>query len=672
MFRLLVSILLFLFTCLAVTAQDKMSSKKHVKLAEQLLSEKKYSAAAQHYEAAWSQKPKKLEWLHLAAQCFLKAREYRKAADAFGTVKDNKFFPQARLYYAIALQQSGQFDEAIPEFLLYLNGNMSQERDNLQGRIEDYINGCSAAIRQSDSSESKKIELEHLSATVNSTDNDFAPIAFGDDILYFIQTTIASSKLLRTQQNGNEWTATQGIQNLSIPVNMTLESGAFSPDGSRFYCALSYTIQIKKEKKRTCAIYLFRRTDKGWSAPSKLSDRVNTEGGVTTHPFVFHKDGKEVLLFASDRTGGQGGMDIWNVTRDLKNESFSLAQNMGSNINTPEDEVTPYYDSEENALYFSSTARASFGGLDIFKSKGLLNAWNIAENIGAPFNSGADDYYFVKNKSLTGGFFVSNRTMGIEKISSIDDDIFSFRINNRIELNIVGQIFDKEGKNLMENARVTLFERKANDVQRLLSSIMASEGQYQFSLLPQKNYILEVDKDGYRQADYKFDTKATLKSISKDFNLEKQAILASIKTDNSEKENPKKTDAVATNENKSPKTKSPSQPKTSSTTPKTTSGEKITPITKPKSENGVTYKVQILAYEYLDNANRRRLSRVDDLGSFDTEKANISGKTFTRVMLAGYDTYTEASDVLKKVKDRSLTDAFIIRYENGKRTNKSK
>ncbi len=680
MSRLPLYIALFFLSVCSLSAQDNLSSKKHVKLAQQLLAEYKFGAAAQHYEAAWSQKPKKLEWLNEAAQSYLKAREYRKAAESFGTIKDNKFFPKARLNYAISLQQSGQFDEAIPEFLLYLNGYDGKDRDDVQERIEDYINGCTAAIRQMDSVESKKIQFEHLSATINSVEDDVAPMPFGDDILYFTNITNGNSKLLRSQQLSNDWSLAQDVQSLPLLGNFSIENGVFSSDGSRFYCTACQMTQVKKEKKRTCAIYVLKRTDKGWSSPAKLPERINTEGGITTQPYVFTKDGKEILLFASNRVGGKGGMDIWNATRDVKGEGYTEPQNMGSNINTEGDEATPYYDSEENALYFSSNGLSSFGGLDIFKSKGLDNKWSAAENIGAPFNSGADDYFFVKNKSLTGGFFVSNRTIGMEKISSRDDDIFSFKINNRIELSVAGKIFEKETKSTLENARISLYERRGGEMLRLLSSMMAVDGNYSFSLLPQKNYVLEIDKDGFRQTAFDFNTKDSLKNISQNFNLERYMVLASTRVEPPVKEADKKPETVAINENKSPKNKPDNAKNPSNTLEKAENTEggtrkntevKTTP-TKPKNQNGVSFKVQVLAYEMLDNTNRKRLSRVDDLGDFDTEKATVNGKTFTRVMLASFENYNEAVRILKKVKDRSLTDAFIIRYEDGNRTNRSK
>ena len=86
----------------------------------------------------------------------------------------------------------------------------------------------------------------------------------------------------------------------------------------------------------------------------------------------------------------------------------------------------------------------------------------------------------------------------------------------------------------------------------------------------------------------------------------------------------------------------------------------------------VVFKVQVLAYETdLDNVNISKLKRVEDLGDFETETAEVNGKRFTRVLF-NFDNYAAAATALRTIKDRSLADAFIIRYENGKRTNRSK
>ena len=662
--------------------QDNLSASKHIKLAKQLSQENKYAAAAGHYEAAWNQKPKKLEWLFEAAKNFLQAREYRKAAESFGTLKDNKMFPQSRFQYAVALQQSGQYDEAIPEFLLYLNTYEAKDREAMKDRIEEYVNGCTMAIRQSDSTVKKKFEIEHLSETINSPDDDLAPVPFGDDILYFTNLVENKGKLMRTQQLSKDWSLAAAVENLPIPQGISYGNGTFSKDGSRFYYTQCTDIVVKKEKKRTCAIYYMNRSVKGWEQPVKLSDKVNTEGGMTTHPYIFERNGREVLFFSSNRTGGKGNMDLWHSSRSLKNEDFSEAQNLGGIINTDGDDVTPFVDTLDNTLYFASNGRATYGGLDIFKSKGndKNSQWTAAENMGATFNSGADDWYFTLNKSRTSGYFVSNKALGMEKLSSRDDDIYGFKvIQERTDLAVLGQILEKEQKIALENTRVSLFEkREGGGGQRLLSSLMCAEGAYQFTVLQKKGYVLEVEKEGYRMGDFAFNTKDSTKNIQHDFLMEKYVELVSIPLP---AETPKKSGDKIVNESPSKKDKKETKTTTKPTEKPTKGDHSIVNTEGPaKTENdkaakknsGVIFKIQVMAYDNLDNANRRRIARVDDLGDIDTEKALVNGKTYTRVMLSDFDSYSEAATTLKKVKDRSLADAFIVKYEDGKRTNKSR
>ena len=688
------TLVLCLFCSLAHgQAHDNLSASKHIKLAKKLSEENKYVAAAGHYEAAWNQKPKKLEWLNEAAKGFLQGREYRKAAESFGTLKDNKLFPLARLQYGQALQQSGQYDEAIPEFLLYLNTYEGKDRDAMKDRIEEYVNGCSMALRQSDSTAKKKVEIEHLSENINSPDDDLAPVPFGDDILYFTNLIENKAKLMRTQQLSRDWSLAAAVENLPIPPTISYGNGTFSMDGSRFYYTQCTTIDSKKEKKRTCSIYYMKRSVKAWEEPIKLSDRVNTEGGMTTHPYIFERNGREVLFFSSNRAGGKGAMDLWFATRSAKNEDFTEAHNLGGIINTEGDEVTPFVDTLDNTLYFASNGRATYGGLDIFKSKGNENnsRWAAAENMGAPYNSGADDWYFTMNKSHTGGYFVSNKALGMEKISSRDDDIYGFKIiNERQDLAVLGKILEKENKVTLENARVSLFEKRDGSTQRLLSSLMCNEGAYQFTILQKKGYVLEVEKEGYRMADFSFNTKDSIKNITHDFLLEKYAALASAPVEIPKKTTDKNDKIV----NISPSKKDKKDVKSIETPTKTdhslanTEKPTNTEFTSPRgmgvvieasksktekpTDGAVMFKIQVMAYESLDNANRRRIARVDDLGDIDTEQAQVKGRTYTRVMLADFNSYTEAATALKKVKDRSLADAFIVRYENGVRTNRSR
>ncbi len=680
--------------------------KEHEKLAHAAIEAGKNAEAGEHFDAAFLLKPEKLELAEAAANAFRVCRDYAKAAERFQNLLNNPKYPSARLDYALALQQKGDFDEAIPEFLMYLNNYNAKDREAVSERIEVYINGCSLGIRQLDSAKMAKVRLEHLD--INTADNDIAPVPFGDDVLYF--TTIGAgnkAKIFRTQQaSANNWVAPMPLKSLQIPDETPFGNGTFSPDGNRFYCTMCQILEKKREKTRNCGIYFLKRTRDGWTPPTRLSDRINAPEGNTTHAFVMHKGNKEIMFFSSNRTGGQGGMDIWLTSRfkNDENSEFESPLNLGAVVNTEGDEVTPFYDADAAALYFASNGRATIGGLDIFKSEGFQQRWTSPANLGSPYNSSADDYYFAKNGSKTGGFFVSNRSFGMEKIGTRDDDIFQFFYDDRNELSVSGQIFDKKTVTLLENARTSLYEKRASSMGdgRLLASVMSPTGAFSFPLLPKKSYTLEVEKDGFRLESAAFSTldtgKIVLKNIIRDFYLERYATLISLKSEKSEAKSEKfdggsekseggsekldvknesKTVQKAENTEgaskvKSEKLKAKSEKlKAKSEESEVKSEEKM--IQKVKSDVKIQFKIQILAYEagLKDNLNVKKLERVEDLGDFETEIATINGKTFKRVLLT-CDSYAAAVSTLQKVKDRSLTDAFLVKYEDGKRTNKSK
>lgn len=117
-----------------------------------------------------------------------------------------------------------------------------------------------------------------------------------------------------------------------------------------------------------CEIYATRRVGNLWSAPERLDDKINQEGFTATQPFVVQDGNKEILYFASNRAGGQGGMDIWYTSRVISDNGFDFEspRNAGARINTAHNEITPFYDVSEEALYFSSDGHVGMGGLDIF------------------------------------------------------------------------------------------------------------------------------------------------------------------------------------------------------------------------------------------------------------------------------------------------------------------
>jgi peptidoglycan-associated lipoprotein len=134
--------------------------------------------------------------------------------------------------------------------------------------------------------------------------------------------------------------------------------------------------------------------------------------------------------------GGQGGKDIWKVTRKSKGDTWGQPENLGPEFNTKGDEVFPYVH-HDGTLYFSSNGHIGMGGLDIFKaSKEPSGKWKI-ENMRYPVNSPADDFGITFEKESERGFFSSNRSR------RGTDNIFSFYLPPLV-FNVSGNVTDEK------------------------------------------------------------------------------------------------------------------------------------------------------------------------------------------------------------------------------------
>ncbi len=127
-----------------------------------------------------------------------------------------------------------------------------------------------------------------------------------------------------------------------------------------------------------------------------------------TAPFFFNDS---TLIFASRRSGGLGGLDIWFCRKKMG--EWSAPENMGADINSAYDETTPFLTRDGLTLYFSSNRNTTLGGHDVFGAtfdKEILK-WNAPQNMGAPVNSPGDDTHFRLDSEGQTGYFCSDRLM---------------------------------------------------------------------------------------------------------------------------------------------------------------------------------------------------------------------------------------------------------------------
>lgn len=120
-----------------------------------------------------------------------------------------------------------------------------------------------------------------------------------------------------------------------------------------------------------------------------------------------------IILFAGIRPEGFGGLDLYVLLR--QHGDWQNPQNLGPQINSPYDEISPYLSPDGSHLFFSSNRPTSIGGYDVFVGKfnSSTNEWEKCNNVYAPINSPGHDISFRIAPSGNSAVFSSNRKDGL-------------------------------------------------------------------------------------------------------------------------------------------------------------------------------------------------------------------------------------------------------------------
>lgn len=274
---------------------------------------------------------------------------------------------------------------------------------------------------------------------------------------------------------------------------------AITKDGKTLYFTRDNITKRKRlsfDKEGTTHLKLYKATlqnDK-WSQIMELP--FNGKLFSTGHPALSVDEKK--LYFVSDREGGFGETDIY-VVDILENNKYGDPKNLGKNINTNGREMFPYV-AKDSTFYFSSDKLINIGLLDIFKSNILKDKKSQPENLGAPYNSGYDDFaYFVDPKKQE-GYFSSNRPGG-----KGSDDIYSFNAF-QCKQQIKGFVKDIKTEDIIAGATVQLID----DTGKIIATTTSSDaGDYIFEDVDcDKKYSILAKKDDYRDEIKKLTTSS--------------------------------------------------------------------------------------------------------------------------------------------------------------------
>lgn len=410
--------------------------KQYLRAGDESLSEKDYYTALSHYQQALSMDTSSTDTWYRIAEAAMLYNAYDLADQYYEKVfnsAEQKNYPICAFHWGMIKKSKGEYDAASRLFESFeKSGNPDaaliekahQERDICQQNIRIM-------------SDPDPVAVAPLSRYINSPYSEFAALGQGDT-LFFSSYRFENKKdkhqpprmITKLMQSVHGGKGNPMKKELNDDTRHTAHL-TYGMGGNRMY--FTYCDYVNAAEIR-CAIFYREKDKRGkWGKAIRLPKSVNAEGYTSTEPNIGIDpvSGKEGMYFVSDRPGGKGKLDIWYTA--ILNNQFSDPINLEA-VNTPENDITPFFQNKSHSLYFSSDGRESMGGYDIYKILQKDGQWGPVEHPGYPLNGSYNDIYFSVDSTGRNALFSSNRT-GAQFLDPSNKnccyDIFSANIGER-------------------------------------------------------------------------------------------------------------------------------------------------------------------------------------------------------------------------------------------------
>jgi outer membrane protein OmpA-like peptidoglycan-associated protein len=355
--------------------------------------------------------------------------------------------------------------------------------------------------------------------TFNSLQTDFGPSFYKNGILY-VSAFSPESKVTVHEGTGESFyyfyyaeRKPDGKFLPSKPVFKTINSAiyegpvALSNDNKTIYLIKSNLDKLKsKSRDKSVKLQLVS----GSIVDDEITNILDFEYNDGVHSFSnpsLSYDGNE-LYFACNMDTVSGSIDIYMCQKE--NGKWSQPVNLGSEVNSEEDEMFPFI-SRSGKLYFASQGHGSFGGLDVFMTERENGKWKKPVHLPAPINGIFDDFSLILDEETNEGFLASNRATSIgsddiflfkglyanrqeedkyrsKLISLINKDDFVSQNGNKIK----GKLIPKDPSVKFQGSIVQLLDKNKNVTKRCY---VTKDGYFSFSNINPDDYMIVYETE---------------------------------------------------------------------------------------------------------------------------------------------------------------------------------
>lgn len=500
---------------IALGSTFMFAQKQEVKLADKFYKDYGYLKASEFYANAIKLGDSSLHVLTRLGDCYYNNSNAEKSAKWYGeAIRLYSSELEAEYYYKYsqALRSQGNYEEAIAVLEKYRSLNPDDTR------IAGLDFGNLELYTQLANDDEVYVTVENL--PINSKFADFGSFEKDGKLIF--------SSARDGKNNIYDWNGEPYLDIYEVNVKETDGKNTFGKvnrikadrinsefheanvvitnDGKTIYFTrdnVSNKNKLKIDRKGTAYLKIYRASlvDSTWQDIVELpfNDKEHSNG----HP-ALSPDNK-TLYFVSDREGGFGETDIYKVDI-LENDEYGIPENLGPSINTNGKEMFPFI-AKDSTLYFSSDSNINLGFMDIFKSNILKDSEAKVENMGAPYNSGYDDFGFFIDPETEMGYFSSNRPGGVGS-----DDIYGFI--GCFET-VKGIVSNRETQEPLSLTTVKLINKDGKVINTQTTGV---NGEYSFKIKCNSNYTVLAEKPDFK-SDFKDFTSGAITGGSNTINL---------------------------------------------------------------------------------------------------------------------------------------------------------
>lgn len=428
---------ILLLVLLATTVSSSLSAqsiRSLLRKGKQQYEVRAYTKAIETYQQVLERRDNQVEALSYIADCYRQLNQMEEAADHYARAlqRVSQVEDIHILNFGKTLKALGRYGQAEQVFRIYA------ERNAPLGN--HYASSCEFAASRQD----MESDFQVTNEPINSSAADFGPTFYLDQVVFSSgRTDVQRSTYDWDGQAKNQLFVAQiGMDGLLQPArflkgtatNRSEGPVSFSPTGDKVAFTINdfiSGIRTVPGRGNELVLYLADLGSNGAWFNEKSFQR-NTSDSQTGYP-CFTPDGS-AMFFASNRSGGYGGYDLYIAYRE--GENWSIPINLGPTVNTAGDEIAPFYDGED--LYFASDYHYGFGGFDVFSARQENGVWVEVNNVGQPVNSSRDDFGYIYDDFKNIGYFTSNRPGGrgaedIYKVTKTSSGNLTLRVVSAVD-----------------------------------------------------------------------------------------------------------------------------------------------------------------------------------------------------------------------------------------------